>query len=533
MRVSFVFMLNSSSMLKRIPRIWLLLLLIVAVTLIARLLPGPRTIDDAFITFRYSRNLIDGLGFVYNPGVYTLGTTTPLWALIMALTGSLLNGRDFPTYALVLSAAADAITCVLLFLLARRLTKSDVFAAFPALLWAIAPMSVSFAIGGMETSLNILWMFAAFSLYILTPNAESHRRKRWREAGIGICAALGFLTRADAVLWIAPILGWQLLEGIRARRIPWATWLAAILVLLPWFIFSTAQFGSPIPNSVTAKRNAYLVQPMDAFAGLLRTYSNLFFAFDTFGSAGTMISALVVLVCALFAFPYAARKVPRVLPLFIYSWLYFAVFALLNPLMFRWYFAPPLPALMLAVFTGLWALLMPLQKTRAKAAVPVIAGAFGALCLFTSINAWTLHPDHGADRPAPQMAWHEIELLYRQMGEYLRDNLGVTAETRVASGDIGAVGYFSGATIVDTVGLVTPELRDYYPVDPALIAEGQNYAIPPLLIYDTQPEFLVTMEAFIRNGLAQQPEFLESYTLIREIPTGFYGSSMQLWQRNS
>ncbi len=521
-------------MLRRIPlHVWLILLLIVAVAMIARLLPGPRTIDDAFITFRYSRNLIDGLGFVYNPGIHTLGTTTPLWALIMAFTGGLLNGRDFPSYALALSATADATTCILLFLLARRLTHSDYFAAVPALLWAVAPMSVTFAIGGMETSLNILWMFAAFSLYILIPESELPRKKRWREAGIGVCVTLGFLTRADAVLWIAPLLGWQLLEGIRSRRIPWATWLAAILVLLPWLIFSTAQFGSPIPNSVTAKRHAYLVGPMDAFAGLLRTYSNLFFAFDAFGSTGTMISALIILVCVLFAFPYSARKLPRVLPLFIYPLLYFAVFALLNPLMFRWYFAPPLPALMLAVFTGLWALLAPLQKTRAKAVIPIIAGAFGALCLFTSLNAWTLHPDHGAGRPAPQMAWHEIELLYQQMGEYLRDDAGVTAETRVASADIGAVGYFSGATIVDTVGLVTPELRNYYPIDPALIVEGQNYAIPPQLIYDTQPQFLVTMEAFIRNGLARDSEFLESYTLIREIPTDFYGTGMQLWERNT
>ncbi|MBE2182701.1 MAG: hypothetical protein IAE89_04675 [Anaerolineae bacterium] len=515
------------------PHFWLILLLIAAAALVARMLPNPRTIDDAFITFRYSRNLLDGLGFVYNPGVHTLGTTTPLWTLIMAFTGGLLNGRDFPAYALALSAVADAITCILIFLLARRLTRSDYFAAFPAFLWAVAPMSVTFAIGGMETSLNILWMFAAFSLYILVPTTESSRRKRWREASIGACVALGFLTRADAVLWIAPLLGWQFLEGLRARRLPLITWLAVGVILLPWVIFSIAQFGSPIPNSVTAKRNAYLIQPLSAFTGLLRTYSNLFFAFDTFGSIGTMISSIVILVYTLFAFPYAARKLPRALPLFIYPWLYFAIFSALNPLMFRWYFAPPLPALMLAVFTGFWALLAPLQTTRAKAIIPLAAGAFGVLCLITSLNAWTLHPTHGANRPAPQMAWHEIELLYRQMGEYLRDDLGVTAATRIASADIGAIGFFSSAIIVDTVGLVTPELRDYYPVDLALIVEGQNYAIPPQLIHDTRPDFLVTMEAFIRYGLAQQAEFLEQYTLIREIPTGFYGDSMQLWQRNS
>ena len=34
--------------------------------------------DDAFITFRYARNLAAGLGFVYNQGEPVMGTSTPL-----------------------------------------------------------------------------------------------------------------------------------------------------------------------------------------------------------------------------------------------------------------------------------------------------------------------------------------------------------------------------------------------------------------------------------------------------------------------
>jgi hypothetical protein len=107
----------------------------------------------------------------------------------------------------------------------------------------------------------------------------------------------------------------------------------------------------------------------------------------------------------------------------------------------------------------------------------------------------------------------------------------VTPQTRVASADIGAIGYFSRATIVDTVGLVTPELTRYYPVDSALVVEGQNYAIPPALIADTAPEYLVTMEAFVRLGLAQEAWFNQSYALVDSFPADFYGTSMQLYQR--
>jgi len=160
----------------------------------------------------------------------------------------------------------------------------------------------------------------------------------------------------------------------------------------------------------------------------------------------------------------------------------------------------------------------------------VVAGALSLLWISTSLFGWKLQPDHGPQRPAPEMAWHQIELYYEQIGRRLRDDYGVTPETRVGSADIGAIGYFSGATIVDTVGLVTPELSKYYPVDPALILPDQNYAIPPQLIYDTAPDYLVTMEAFVRLGLETEAEFHERYVLDTEIPTDFYGTGMLLYK---
>lgn len=86
-------------------------------------------------------------------------------ALISAITGH----SDFQWYALTVNALADAGTAVLLYLIARRLTGHDFLASIPGLLWAIAPASVTFAVGGMETSLNIFWMVAATALYVLQP----------------------------------------------------------------------------------------------------------------------------------------------------------------------------------------------------------------------------------------------------------------------------------------------------------------------------------------------------------------------------
>ncbi|MDP6777925.1 MAG: hypothetical protein QGI83_14300, partial [Candidatus Latescibacteria bacterium] len=43
--------------------------------------------DDPYITYRYARNIAEGHGFIYNPGESVLGTTAPLYALILALGG--------------------------------------------------------------------------------------------------------------------------------------------------------------------------------------------------------------------------------------------------------------------------------------------------------------------------------------------------------------------------------------------------------------------------------------------------------------
>ena len=102
---------RSSAVARRL--LWCVLL-VAGLALALRLLPRPRTIDDAYITFRYARNIVEGQGFVYNPGVRTLGTTTPLYTLLMAAIGAITGSEAYPWFALGVNALADAITAGLL-----------------------------------------------------------------------------------------------------------------------------------------------------------------------------------------------------------------------------------------------------------------------------------------------------------------------------------------------------------------------------------------------------------------------------------
>jgi hypothetical protein len=186
-------------------------------------------------------------------------------------------------------------------------------------------------------------------------------------------------------------------------------------------------------------------------------------------------------------------------------------------LIFRWYLTPPLPIYILAIFLGL---------ERIAKDFPLKYLGLGGILLatFLTVRGWTIRPDHGSIRPAPKMAFIKLELLYEKVGRELRDR--VRSDETLASGDIGAIGYYSNAKILDTVGLISPGVEEYYPLDPS--AYAINYAMSSALIMDFQPEYLVLLEAYGRNTLLQDPDFLEKYSLVDVFETDIYGSDGML-----
>ncbi len=480
---------------------------VAALALLARVVPGPRTIDDAYITFRYARNLLAGHGLVYNPGEAVLGTTTPLFALLMAGLGSLTGGPSapFPTLALLVNALAAACACWLLCRLGRRLQAPGAGVA-AALLWAMAPMSVTFDIGGMETGLTIALILAAWTLGL---------EARWRTAAL--TAALAVLARPDSLLAIAPLALERLRQVWRSNPSPWRDALTeASLGLAPlglWATVAGAYYGNPLPHSILAKVAAYRLPPEAGLVRLLQHYSTPFLGHLTFGIPWIGMGLLLYPILFFLGALATSRRHPDAWPLFLYPWLYFATFAAANPLIFRWYLAPPLPAYFLGIFLGIHRVGRDLRR-------PWLLGVTATIALALTLRGWTLNPDHGPDRPAPQMAYIRLELLYREVAERLRPRLDT--EDVLGAGDVGALGYYTGARILDTIGLVSPEALPYYPAPAEVYVI--NYAIPADLVLDLQPDYLVVLEVYIRNTLLKDLRFAATYEQIDRLETDIYGS---------
>ncbi|NOR83700.1 MAG: hypothetical protein GQ526_09430, partial [Ardenticatenales bacterium] len=279
--------------------------------------------------------------------------------------------------------------------------------------------------------------------------------------------------------------------------------------------------------SMAAKSVAYRLPAEAALVRLLQHYGTPFHEHLIFGSGWVLIGLVLYGTLLAIGCLSSVRKNGRTWPLFLYPVLYAAVYSVANPLIFRWYLSPPMPFFFLGILVGVRALAGELAGKRARRWITILAAVLAVASLG---NAWTRHPPGPPDRPAPEMAWIELETLYRQVALDLKESLAATGD-RLAAGDIGTLGWFTNAPILDLVGLVSPQAQEYYPL-PAE-AYDINYAVPADYVLAEQPEVIVILEVYGRRTLALDGRFGEAYELWRTYPTDIYGSEGMLVYRRS
>ncbi len=482
---------------------------------------GPWPIDDAYITFRYVAHGVQGHGLVYNPGERILGVSTPLWMLV--LTGLCKHVVcDIPLLAARVNAVLDGVSVLLLYALARRFRLSPWAASVPALFWAFYPLSLKYAAGGMETALATLLLLAMFNLYL-------RRQEHWA----AFMAGGALLARPDALAAVGPMF-FAMLRSTPRRA--WTKGLVLGAVLLPWWWFSWHYYGQWLPQSLVAKSAPiYRASPGENFWQGLYLFNGLllsgplgwtahgFYIFQPLIMRLPLIPMALGLVALWFlGFQHARRQDGRWSVVLGFPWLFLGTYVLLGlrgNLAAEWYFVPLAPFLAL----GLWFGWVVYAKTRAPTAARRWLLVFGGSALLLAQVAglnWGRH----AERPFwfPRSIWVERETMYRQIASHLRQNLQ-PGET-VAAPEIGTIGYFClSCRVLDTVGLVSPQALRYYPLPPDLYVT--IYAVPPDLIRDARPQYLVGLDVFWRRSLFEQPWFQEEYTLVMEEPTTIFGST--------
>jgi arabinofuranosyltransferase len=209
--------------------------------------------DDAMISMRYGRNLVDGHGLVFNNGQHVEGYTNLLWTLVMAGVQVVVPGRRFSAGAVsLLSASLLVAQLYVVRAFTRRLTDLP-FAPLVAIAGTACSFTLVFwALRGMEVGLlALLVVSAAFAV------ARVMQEGLDRRGGllIAFLLTLVLFTRDDAAVPCAVMLAFLIAGVDRERRKRTAAVAAAgaVAVVGARLALRLALYGHLVPNTYVLK----------------------------------------------------------------------------------------------------------------------------------------------------------------------------------------------------------------------------------------------------------------------------------------
>lgn len=459
--------------------------------------------EDYYITFRISRNLVEGHGLVYQVGERVHTFTSPLGVLLPALglwiTGSASGALWFFRLVSAITLAGAAVLVV-------RHGREHGWARgtiwLAVILGVLNVKTVAFAANGMET--GFLVGFAALTWRELTrPDGP-----RWPALALGYAGLMW--TRPDACVLAAAMTAgsWAFLvheAPTDTRRAWWqairTAALAGGLVYLPWILWAWSYYGSPVPQTIFAKAGItpdglsltrILLAPLRSLVENIALDGVFAPAYYVQNWSRDQVD-LFGLFARLAAFLWIVPLVPRSVRAASLAVLIGAVY-LHQIIPYPWYYAP-------------WTLLASLTLARAGETMSnrivgrvrtgwfatmglVAAGSLGLLVA----GAYTAH------------------FRQRYIEDEGRRQIGLWLHEHAAHGDtvflesLGYIGYFSNLKMLDVPGLSAPEVS-------RLIRAGRgDYAS---LIDALQPAWIVIRPSEYFEQHLQDNSGLRDYDLVK------------------
>lgn len=499
---------------------WIPAILLAMVVCVLSILTYNHLGEDAFISFRYTRNLVAGHGLVYNPGEWVEGYSNLLWVLVLAPFEAL--GIRLHVAARLLSVGLHAGCVVAAWWLARRVLPAKV----PRLLvwWlpvaiVLEPLLHYHSDRGLET---VAWVALQFFALVLLVGGKSP----WL---VGLIAALFVWTRPEGIgfaIALAPAVAWSVRPNLLLPKPDRQTITRVIVYLVLPVAFFVAQlllrkvaYGSFLPNTVVAKSGGMFASVREMLEFL---FSHAFWP-------------LLGLPGLLWAFLHPRTRVLAVASLgVVFGGLVFRLMAgdLLNT-GFR-YLLP----VMLPLLVGYWLLIVQLAMVICRGAatlhhkvtVPLLACI---LLIPVPVMPVVLEPGslYRGNTNAPRSRllnrlaepttwniserwqWYFSDPVYinTDVGRWVAENL--PPEAVLAADQMGQFGFHTDHVIIDVLGLTDAHIaRHGFDLD-YLVGRGVDY-----LVIDTTLDIPLWPRAWrltpnvpqLRDHFAT-PEFREQY----------------------
>lgn len=413
--------------------------------------------DDAYISFRYAENLIAGEGLVYNSGERVEGYSNFLWTVLLAGLHALLP-VETPLIAIVACLLAFAANLFVVWRITLEVAPPEHAKTFwfplAVALLAVQNTFVDFGTSGLETGFASLLVDLGVWALVRVPSGRTM-------FAAGLCWILATLTRPDHAIFYAVgsavVLGiWlpPLIQSLRSRADLRTLWKAALAPMTCyaapfglWLIHAAWKldyYGSLLPNTYYAKS-----------ANLPYWSQGLVYAADFHLSSHLWIALLVIAIALPFARPARApgrRLLGFAVPALIAYELY--VMRLGGDFMEGRFYVSLIPLILLVAELAVHELS---QRARGRWPALLVASllaatAFGVRLVPPRGSQWHLTDE---STYYPITAWSPIVIGHSnyETGVILGRLHARGIDPVIASGAIGLLGYYSGMTMIDRLGL--------------------------------------------------------------------------------
>jgi hypothetical protein len=468
---------------------------------------GTWVLDDAYISFRYARNLVAGAGLTFNPGGEVVeGYTNFLWTLMIA--AGMAAGFEPLLTAQVLCTALALATVLLLYRVADAWWHGRIWSLIPPLVLALQPAFVLYTArgSGMETAL--VTFLALLALW------RTWQAQHWRGAVLaGMLCALMMMARPDGALvflagWV--VLGAAAVWGVRGAGARWhllaGLSVGMVLLYAPYFIWRYSYYGYLLPNTFYAKTGATVAQVVRGLE-----YTAAFWSVQGVVIAALLLFSLVWLRRGGGQQPGERRAVVLLWLFFLLTLLYVTAVGGDHFPLGR-FFVPVLPPYALLI-----AHTIATMEHHAPAPRRPLAVGASVLLLLVAICAELPHFPASDSRAADTPVWREnkVALKNAEYGYWLQRN--TPPDTVIATGIAGALPYYAERHVIDALGL-----NDLHIAHTHVETMGQGVAgaektdVPYIL--NQHPDYIPMSSAGI---FWEHPRFQTAYTVVEvEGPRG-------------
>jgi arabinofuranosyltransferase len=390
--------------------------------------------DDAFISFRYAKNFVNGWGLVFNRGERVEGYTNFLWTLIISIPIKL--GINPIIFSYIIGILFFILTLYFTFKLSNLIFGSRTISLLTVFLLGANYTMSCYATGGLETQMQTA--IVVVSYYLFLKYFSQYSWKITTSMFLSILLAVSVLTRPDSLIFAAVILSAlifirkkkehsnkMLLENYFALLVPF------IIIIAVYLIWKLDYYGNILPNTYYAKAagQTSIISGLEYVGWFLTTYWLFIFLF-------------ILIICAREFFSLMNIKI-NILMFTILLWTLYIIKVGGDFMEFR-FFVPIMPFIFIILIHIINKLIHP-QKLKLAFVLLIFTGSFFHIFTFSY---------HSGIESVKLLSSHLIIPVenWIGVGKRLNDLFGKD-DVKIATTAAGAIPYYSGLPTLDMLGL--------------------------------------------------------------------------------